>query len=189
VVWGKIAEDPFEILDAIQGYVSGLEAGLRYKTRFDAYVAIRSFFTHNRIMLPNDPSFQIRSDTPPVVRRISIENLHELIGLAAQPLRSMLLVKWMALTDTEGLIYINNHFADQISQAIKEGKTIVRLEMPGRKSKRNIKLHYTFIGRDALQSLKEYFDRQRGWPKPAEPIWVSEQTREAYTKTAFNQAW
>jgi hypothetical protein len=87
VEWAKAAEDPYEILDAIQGYVLGLDPELRYKTKFNAYEAARSFFQHNRIMLPVDRTFQIRTDTPPVSRRISIENVRELIGLASQPLR------------------------------------------------------------------------------------------------------
>jgi hypothetical protein len=63
---------------------------------------------HNRVMLPQDPSFIIRGDEPPVERRLTIENLKEIIGLAAQPWRSAILVKWQALLDSEGL---NNAWA------------------------------------------------------------------------------
>lgn len=50
----------------------------------------------------------------------------------------MILVKWMALTDGEGLLYIDRHFAEEVVQAIRENKKIVRFDMPSRKSKRNI---------------------------------------------------
>lgn len=151
VEWAKAAEDPYEILDAIQGYVLGLDPDLRYKTKFNAYEATRSFFQHNRIMLPVDRTFQIRTDTPPVSRRISIENVRELIGLASQPLRSMLLVKWMSLTDNEGLIYINRRHAGTIVDGIRNNQEIIKLDMPGRKSNKNQKAYFTFIGRDAMR--------------------------------------
>ena len=189
VEWAKAAEDPYEILDAIQGYVLGLDPELRYKTKFNAYEAARSFFQHNRIMLPVDRTFQIRTDTPPVSRRISIENVRELIGLASQPLRSMLLVKWMSLTDNEGLIYINRHHAGTIVDGIRNNQEIIKLDMPGRKSIRNIRSYYTFLGKDAIQSLKEYFDRSKRWPKAGEALWLSELTGRPYTKSAFSQAW
>lgn len=188
IAWAKSVE-PFDVLDTIQEYVLGLDANLRYKTKFNAYEAARSFFQHNRIILPVDRTFQIRSNTPPVTRRISLEHLPELIGLAKQPLRSMLLVKWMSLTDNEGLIYISNHHASTIVEAIRSNREIIALDMPGRKSKRNIRPHYTYIGHDAIASMKQYFERTRGWPKPTEAIWLSELTGNPYTKTAFLQAW
>ena len=188
ITWAK-GQDPLDVLDLIQTYVLGLPAQLRYKTKFNAYEAPRSFFQHNRVILPVDRAFQIRSETPPVVRRLSIENMRELIGLASQPLRSILVCRWMSLTDTEGLIYISNHFSQEIVEAIKTNQPTVRLSMPGRKSHKNQKPFFTFIGRDALASIKEYFDRAKRWPQPGEPVWISEQTNSGITKALFNQAW
>jgi len=188
VTWAK-ANDPLTVLDTIQNYVLGLPAELRYKTKFNAYESPRSFFQKNRVILPVDKSFKIRSETPPVVRKITIENMRELIGLASQPLRSMLLCKWMSLCDTEGLMYISNHFAEQIVEAVKTGAEIVQFDMPGRKNFRNQQSYFTFIGHDALDSLKEYFNRTNHWPTAGEPVWSSEQTKQGVTKALFNQAW
>ena len=57
------------------GYVFSFDPNLRYKTKFNAYEAARSFFQHNRVNLPVDRFFQIRSETPPVTRHTSLENL------------------------------------------------------------------------------------------------------------------
>lgn len=188
IQWAK-NQNAMDVLDVIQGYVLELPAELRYKTKFNVYEAARSFFQHNRVILPVDPSFQIRSDTPPVGRNLSLENLAELIRLAPQPLRSILLVKWMALTDTEGIVYISNHFAGEIVHAINEKEHIVRFAMPGRKSHKNQKPYFTYIGKDALDSLKECFERTGRWPKQDEPVWISEQTGKGITKGLLNQAW
>jgi len=181
--------DPLEVLDAIQDYVLALPAQLRYKTKFNAYEAPRSFFQHNRVILPVDRSFQIRSDTPPVARQLTLENVSELIQLAPQPLRSIILCKWMALTDTDGLIYISNHFAEEIVQAIKNQARTLRFSMAGRKAHRNQQPYFTFIGQDALASIKECFERTNRWPNPGEPVWISEQTGKGITKGLLNQAW
>src|SRR5208282_2662794 len=189
IAWGKSSNDPYVVLDSMQKYVIQGLKGRRYKTQVNAYAAMRSFFTHNRVVLPQDRSFQIRGDAPPVERKLTIDNLRELIGLAAQPYRSMILVKWMGLLDTEGLIYFSNHCAEKVVQAIKEGKGFVQIGIPGRKRSRNVRSFYTFIGHDALESLREYFDRERGWPKPGESVWITGNVALPVTKFTFAQAW
>jgi hypothetical protein len=136
-------------------------------------------------MLPQDPSFQIRSDQPPVERKLTIDNLRELIGLAAQPYRSMILVKWMALLDNEGLIYFSNHYAEQVVKAIREKQPLLRIQLPGRKRSKNMRSFYTLIGHDALESLREYFERERGYPEPGEAIWQYGQARRPVNKAGF----
>lgn len=98
ILWARESPDKYVVLDALQNFVVKLE-GRRCKTKEAAYAALRSYFQHNRIMLPRDPSFQIPSDQSPVERRLTIENLRELMGLATQPFGSMILVKWMGLLD------------------------------------------------------------------------------------------
>lgn len=144
---------------------------------------------HNRVMLPQDPSFIIRGDEPPVERKLTIENLREIIGLAVQPWRSAILVKWQALLDNEGLIHISNNHADTIVKALRSNAGTVKLSLPGRKRKRNERAFYTFIGKDALTSLRGYFDRDRGWSKADEPIWLYSYNRQPVTLGGFEEAW
>lgn len=157
----KKAGDEAVVLDKIQEFVLTQTRG-RFKTKQLAYCSIRSFLMHNRVMLPQDPSFMIRGDEPPVERRLTIENLKEIVGLAAQPWRSAILVKWQALLDREGLIYISNNHAEPIAKALRNNTEILKLTLPGRKRRRNERAFYTFIGKDALASLREYFERDRG---------------------------
>lgn len=198
VAWARASPDKLDILDAIQGFVSQ-HSGLRHATQQFAYSAIRSFFMHNRVSLPQDASFRIRSDTAAVERHLTIENVKELLGLATQPMRSMILVKWMGLLDTQGLIYLSRATDDEavknrarILSALQTNETIVRVNMPGRKKMRNLHGFYTFIGADALESLRDYFERERGWPRPEEPMWIYSYALakgRVITKQGFNASW
>jgi hypothetical protein len=191
----KDSPDNYAVLNAIQDFVMGEQGGNRYKSKSLAYTALRSFFMHNRVFLPSDPCFQIRGTEPPTQRKITIENLREIIGLAVQPWRSMILVKWMGFLDSEGLMYVQQHCAESIVKAIKDDEKVCKLELPGRKSQRNESPFYTFIGHDALQSLKEYFEEPRyarGPPKPDEPIWTYGSKSHEHTpvnKSGFDRAW
>jgi hypothetical protein len=101
----------------------------------------------------------------------------------------MILVKWMGLLDNEGLIYVSNNYAEQIVKALTANQSVLRLDLPGRKRARNIRPFYTFIGRDALDSLREYFERDRGYPKPSEPIWLYGNPKRPVNKVGVVHAW
>jgi hypothetical protein len=188
ILWARETPDKFQVLDEIQDFIRKME-GRRYKTKESGYAALRSYFLHNRIMLPQDRSFRIRADLPPVERKLTIENLRELIGLSTQPFRSMILTKWMGLLDNEMLIYVSNNRSAELVNAIRENQHVLKLELPGRKRSKNVRNFYTFIGQDALTSLKEYFERERGYPEPGDPIWVYRQTKKLVNKVGFVHAW
>lgn len=101
----------------------------------------------------------------------------------------MILVKWQGLLDTEGLIYVSKTQGEQIMKALQEGRKTLRLTLPGRKRTKNEKPYYTFIGRDALASLKQYLERDRGPLKPGDPVWVYPTSRTSVTKVGFGLAW
>ena len=190
LAWARAAQDKYDVLDPVQQYVNQ-STGKRFATKNLAYASIRSFLVHNRVLLPRDPSFKIHAEEPPAERKLTLENLHELIGLATQPYRSILLVKWMGLLDTEGLIYISHKHAETITKGIRNGDSVIRLTLPGRKSTLNRRPFYTFIGRDAIDSLKEYFERTRGYPAEDEPIWVYNTKGRIgpVTETALTMFW
>jgi len=139
--------------------------------------------------LPRDLSFQIHAETPPAERQITLENLRELIMLAPQPWRSMLLVKWHGIMDTEALIYTSNHYSELLVDAIKKGQELIKLSIPGRKKRRNKQPFYTFIGAEPLERLRDYFERDRGYPGPGEPVWLNRQKGTRMTKRAFEAFW
>jgi hypothetical protein len=190
ITWARETQDKHEVLDAVQTWVNSLTA--RYNTKRIAYATLRSFFLHNRVDLPSDRWYRMRGDEAPVERKLTVDHVRTLIGLAIQPWRSAILVKWQALLDNEGLIYVSNHHADAIVKALKANAEICKLTIPGRKRTRNERGFYTFIGPEALASLREYFETERGWPKPNEPVWVYATVNhrgQPIQVRAFQEAW
>ena len=170
IEWARKVPDKYVVLDALQDWVNGCAA--RYNTKRIAYATVRSFFMHNRVELPLDKHFRIRADEEPVDRKLRREHVQRFIGLATEPWRSVLLVKWHALLDNQGLVYVSNNHAETVVKALRENADICRFTMPGRKKMKNIQTFETFIGSEPLTALREYFDNERGWPKPGEPIWI-----------------
>jgi len=68
---------------------------------------------------------------------------------------------------------INKHYGYYIGEQIKKGVQPIELEMKwGRKQ--NEKPWRTYLGKDAIEAFKEYFEKDRGYPKLGEPIWYGE---------------
>jgi len=190
IAWAKNPANLDAVLDAINLFVTAIQR--RYATKQLANAAVRSFFMHNRVALPRDPSLIIRASAPPVERQLTIPHVKELAGVAVQPWRSMILMKWGSLADNQGLVDISNNHAATLVEALEEKTDICKLTMPGRKKRRNLQSFYTFAHPEALSSLREYFERQRGWPNPGDPVWVYETRlhRSKSVKTrGFGQAW
>ena len=182
------SEDKYVIVDLLQQYVNGLN--LRKSSKRKAYSVIRSFFIHNRCALPPDPGFRIRSDKPPVQAKLSIQDIADVIATSNLKYRSLILFKWQSLLDNERLIFANLHCSEQILKQIENNEHPVRIDLPGRKSNENDTegAFYTFIGSDAVEALKEYFDKVRDWPRPGEPIWTYS-NRQPVAKAAFEATW
>ena len=155
-------EDKYVIVDLLQEYINGLN--LRKSSKRKAYSVIRPFFNHNRCALPPDTTFRIRSDKPPVQAKLSIQDIADVIATSNLRYRSLILFKWQSLLDNERLIFANLHCSDQILKQIKNNEHPVRIDLPGRKSNENDTegAFYTFIGSDAVEALKEYFDKVQG---------------------------
>jgi hypothetical protein len=72
ILWARESPDKFIVLDEIQQFILEEMQGGRFKSKLTGYTALRSFFSHNRIVLPKDPGFRIRGDSPPTERKITI---------------------------------------------------------------------------------------------------------------------
>lgn len=165
------ADDPCAILNLIQAYLGGCQFAKSTNKR--NYSAIRSFFLHNRVPLPEDPSFRVPGFRAPSVGRLTEQNIAEIALAAKLRDRSLILVKWQGLLDTASVMWVGIHLADEITQAIHRGECPIRLDIPGRKHSKNEKVFYTYIGRDAIDALVKYFEHERGWPKKGRPIWLN----------------
>ena len=181
-------EDSYEVLDLVQSFVGGMRG--RKASKAKAYTVIRSFFLHNRCVLPADPAFRLHGDEAPVVPRLSVENIVEVCHAANLCYRSAILVKWQGFLDTLRLVYVGKRLSEQVVTQIQQDMDPVRLDLPGRKSNSNDRegTYYTFIAKDAVDALVKYFEEERGWPKPGQPIWLIKEGRPL-SKSAFENTW
>jgi hypothetical protein len=113
------AADPYEVLDLLQELVSGLD--LTFHGKRLVYAAVRSFFTHNRVGLPVDRSFKIQSDKPPLMPRLILEHVADVVRGANLRDRSMVLVKWMGLLNNARTVYVRQRLAEQVVKQIRAG--------------------------------------------------------------------
>jgi len=169
-------QDPnpeYEIPRLLKNWLNAMHG--RHKTKLTKWATVRSFFKYNLAPLPKDPTLKIRSETPPVKSKLTVDHVKRIIGAARLREKSWLLVKWQSLCDTHALDYINRNLAGHVVSEMRAGKTIIELDLHGRKGSTNEKdgEFYTFIGKDAVESLKEYFEKERGWPKQGEAIWLN----------------
>jgi hypothetical protein len=165
------ADDSYVIVDLLQLYVGSLV--LRKSSKQKAHSVVRSYFAHNRCALPADPSFRIHGDRPPVDAKLTVEDIVGACHAATIRYQSIIL-KWQSFLDNAKLIYINRHCAGDIVKQIQMGGHPVRFDLPGSKENENDAegRFNTYIGRDAVDALTRYFEEERGWPHPGEPLWI-----------------
>jgi hypothetical protein len=148
---------------------------VRLRTKNSRWAIIKSFFKYNDCPFPDPRSVNLRSDRAPSQSRLTIDIVRQAIIAAKLRDKSWLLVKWMSFQDQARLNYINRNLGGHIVQEMKAGKTVIRLDLLGRKKEKGKRSYFTFIGKDAVDALREYFDKERanGWPQLGEPIWLN----------------
>jgi hypothetical protein len=174
----------YQVVDLLNGWISGLPD--RYSTKKTKWATVESFFTRNRCSLPKDATFNIRSDKEPTRDVLTYEDIKKAISAAKLRDKSHMFVRFQGVLDSDGLDYVNRKLSDHIVSEMRAGKTVIRLELPGRKRVKNIKPFYTFIGKDAVQALRNYFDAERGWPAPGEAIWLNK-FGKPYAKSMYGE--
>ncbi len=150
-------KEQFIFLDKVQEHVSSLK-GLRFKTLQARYTAIRSFFIHNRAALPKDPTFTIRADVPPVKGTLTLENVRDIILISTPAYRFTFLSMLQAGMGLEEFVYWNLNGWDSLQKDLKERKSFITIDLPGRKKMKNVKPYSTFLLNegDAKAALSEY---------------------------------
>lgn len=184
LTWQRAHIGAFDLLDVVERFVS--EGDYCLRTKKTQYTAIRSFFMHNRCALMDDPGFKVRSDKRSSPSLLCYENVVEIARAANLRDQSIVLVKWQALQDNVRTVYIGTECAEQIVTQIRRGIHPVRIDIPDRKQ--NEQNYFTFIGKDAVDALTEYFEKERGWPKPGDPIWLTNRGKKINT-TWFQENW
>ena len=145
----------YELLDLTQRWILSLE-GLAYKTKRTYYMAIQSFFIHNRVEMPKDKSFKIRGDKPKTPSNLRPEHVKQAV-LVANPMYGALITCMIGggIGVAEILEWSRTGWKSLRTQ-LDEEKEIVKVELPGRKSEKNIRPYFTLIGGDSVRMLKHY---------------------------------
>ena len=147
-------DNRYDILDAIQAYVSSLK--LRHKSLKTTYATLRSFFLHNRCELPRDPSYIINSDVKPVTGDLSIEQIRDVVMSSNEVYRAVFLSMFQGSLDLSAFDHWNSNGWDKLRKDLQKKPNMIRIDIPGRKGMRNAKPFYSLIGGDAIDAIVNY---------------------------------
>jgi len=150
----------FEILDELQRYVQGMKdewgQDLRYGSKQRYFSAIKGFFAHNRVELPDDARFVIMSDTPMIEGYLPLTELRDIILSCNECYRAIFTSMFQGALDQEGFIFWNENGWEKLLEDLKADQDIIRINLPGRKKKKNRKKFYTYIGGDAISAIRNW---------------------------------
>jgi hypothetical protein len=173
----------YEVLDALQRYVASFEGRHSYKRKIVAF--IRSFYMHNRVALPPDPSMNIRAERPPVQGRLTPDNVRLMILGMPSVYQAALTCMFQGALDLEGFTYWNSQGWPKLRDDLERGIRPIKVELPGRKKLRNITPYYTYLGSDAVDAIKRYLPHR---PADASAIFVG-QRGKPLAKAAIQTVW
>ena len=77
--------------------------------------------------------------------------------------------------------FFNMNGWKSLERQMEERRHPIRIDLPGRKRRRNILPHYTFIGRNAISALEEYLDERPPSPPPKKAIFLNQIGRPVRT--------
>jgi integrase len=173
----------------VQPYLTA--CNVRYHTKRQRLIHIRSFFSHNRAELARDPNMRVRSDKPPVQGTLAVEDI-KLVILACKPAyQAAFLSMWMGAMDQEMFTYWNESGYDDLIRQLANIKKLpreeqaIRIQLPGRKSNRNREGFYTFIGADAIDAIRNWLPDR---PSQATAIFT-DQNKTSLDKSNMRHLW
>jgi len=160
----------YDILDVAQRYINSIE-GKRINTKKRYYSMIRSFFAHNRAELPKDPTFIIRSSVEKVRGTLTVEDIRDVV-LSSKPLyRAIFISIFQGGMGLEEFKYWNTHGMASLMNQLRGDPEVVRVDLPGRKKRKNADPYHTFIGGDAIKAIRDYL---RIRPEGGEGIFLNQ---------------
>ena len=172
-----------EVFRFAQAYINGLDGTKNYKVR--DYTTIASFFRFHDVPLDADPSWRIHGTKPQNVGCLTLEELRAILTAAQvrqdYAMHSMIWCQFQSFSGVAEISYINKHGSSQILKQLKETRDPARIDML-KSRKENDRPWFTYLGTDAINALREYFDKTRGWPEPGETIWHDNQGKTMSSK-------
>jgi len=148
-----------ELLDLKKRYLLTMKGRLNHKK--NANKAIQSFYSYNRVQLPKDSTLNLRGDAPKVEATLTAEHLKQIIMASNPAFQAAFLVMLGGGMGQDEFIQWSDAGYTDLKKQLSGDCTLVKIQLHGRKSDKNEYNYSTFIGGDALSSLKKYL-RIRG---------------------------
>lgn len=151
----------FSILDeTVEPFIIQEPGRIGHKVKL--YSSIRSLFLHNRAELPKDASFKIKPTVPKVAGTLTPEEIRDIV-LSCKPMyKAVYLCMFQAGMDEETFTWWSANGWGELRPQLEAGKNIIKITLPGRKSRKFEENYTTLIGDDAISALRYYVENQRG---------------------------
>jgi hypothetical protein len=175
-----------ELMKLIQRYAQ--EKGGTYDSIFDRASKVRSFFIRNQVALPPLKGWEPTPTREPVEGKLTFPQVVEIIRHADPRDTAIFLTMLQGMMDEARFVKFNGKDAERLVEHLKtkDLQEPFRIDFAqGRK--RNRKRFFTFLHHDALQAWKTYFEKERGWPKPGDPLALN-RWKEPISKTAIRDS-
>ncbi len=151
-----VGDARFEILDTVENFIRSRQGTYFYlRTQLKD---IRSFFQHNRADLPRDIQFRVNGTTEPKQGSLTPDEIRKVI-LSHNPLyQAVFLCMFEGALGEAEFEFWNSHGLSKLVTDLEDNPSIIRIDLPGRKSSRNRFPYYSLIGGDALKALKIWME-------------------------------
>ena len=149
-------EQLYELCDLIRDYIESLDK-LRRGSKVTMIHTLRSFFAHNRANLPKDITYKPKGETPKVMGKLEPKHIKQIVIASNILYKAIFLVMFQGGFGNEEFTNWNKKGYSVLEEAIHvKPYGPIKVDLPGRKSKKNEYNYYTFIYGDGLNALKRY---------------------------------
>jgi integrase len=184
--YSKLGDDEkWELVDLANEYVlslKGTEGHIKNHLK-----AIKSFFKHNRCLLPDDGSIRFNPTRKKVEGILTLENIRDIILASNTLYRAVFLVMFTSGLGQDEFIRWSNEGLPSLRQQLESHQEAIRIDVAGRKGMKNRYNYCTFIGGDALIALKSYLkDRDKLYPNAPE-IFITAMKKPITANTLYHE--
>lgn len=172
----RVGQEAFELTDLLNDWLNGLvneKTGepLRRGTKEVYQTGVHGFFLHNRAELPRDRSFRLSSPLPKTRGTLTADDVRLILARSNKCYRALFLSMYMGgMGEGEGE-WFSNHGLASLKRDLEDGRELIKVELPGRKAGRGTRPFYTWLGRDAKDALRLWFEER---PRDCPVVFVNQ---------------
>lgn len=170
VEWQERASgrEAYQLRILAQNWIEG-QKRLRFGTKQSYLSWISSFFLHNHVPWPADPSFHFSSDVPSVEGKLTLEAFQRILLNSSKRYRAVFLMMGQGLMGEAEAIYVNVAHCQLVLESLTKNVGLFRVPLPGRKTNRNKKVFYTLLctKSDWGNAMRDYLKGLPVMPKDA----------------------